>query len=72
MFHLGRAMNPSWPWAADTTLTFVISSHVGSELERFCDWLIVLTEGHVQLAGLAGGEGIGFVRRRQAASATWC
>jgi len=39
--------------AADTTLTFFISSHVVSELERFCDWLIVLAEGHVQLAGPA-------------------
>jgi ABC-2 type transport system ATP-binding protein len=39
--------------AADTTLTFLISSHVVSELERFCDWLIVLVGGHVQLAGPA-------------------
>ena len=39
--------------AADTTLTFLISSHVVSELERFCDWLIILAEGHVQLAGPA-------------------
>ena len=39
--------------AADTTLTFLISSHVVSELERFCDWLIILTHGHVQLAGPA-------------------
>ena len=39
--------------AADTALTFLISSHVVSELERFCDWLIVLTHGHVQLAGPA-------------------
>src|SRR5262249_50634454 len=28
-------------------------SHVVSELERFCDWLIVLSHGHVQLAGPA-------------------
>jgi ABC-2 type transport system ATP-binding protein len=41
--------------AADTTLTFLISSHVVSELERFCDWLIVLAGGHVQLAGPADG-----------------
>ena len=34
--------------------TFLISSHVVSELERFCDWLIVLSGGHVQLAGPAG------------------
>ena len=39
--------------AADAGLTFLISSHVVSELERFCDWLIVLTGGHVQLAGPA-------------------
>jgi ABC-2 type transport system ATP-binding protein len=39
--------------AADTTLTFLISSHVVSELERFCDWLIILAHGHVQLAGPA-------------------
>jgi ABC-2 type transport system ATP-binding protein len=39
--------------AADHALTFVISSHVVSELERFCDWLIVLAGGHVQLAGPA-------------------
>jgi ABC-2 type transport system ATP-binding protein len=37
--------------AADADLTFLISSHVVSELERFCDWLIVLSGGHVQLAG---------------------
>jgi len=39
--------------AADADLTFLISSHVVSELERFCDWLIVLASGHVQLAGPA-------------------
>jgi ABC-2 type transport system ATP-binding protein len=37
--------------AADTGLTVLIASHVVSELERFCDWLIVLTGGRVQLAG---------------------
>jgi ABC-2 type transport system ATP-binding protein len=37
--------------AADTGLTVLISSHVVSELERLCDWLIVLTGGQVQLAG---------------------
>jgi ABC-2 type transport system ATP-binding protein len=36
-------------------LTFLISSHVVSELERFCDWLIILAGGHVQLAGPADG-----------------
>jgi ABC-2 type transport system ATP-binding protein len=40
--------------AADTALTVVISSHVVAELERFCDWLIILAGGHVQLAGPAG------------------
>ena len=39
--------------AAGTGLTVIISSHVVSELERFCDWLIVLAGGHVQLAGPA-------------------
>ncbi len=34
--------------AADNALTFLISSHVVYELERFCDWLIVLAGGHVQ------------------------
>lgn len=41
--------------AADTTLTFLISSHVVSELERFCDWMIILAYGRVQLAGPADG-----------------
>jgi len=39
--------------AADNGLTVIISSHVVSELERLCDWLIVLASGHVQLAGPA-------------------
>jgi ABC-2 type transport system ATP-binding protein len=39
--------------AADAELTFLISSHVVSELERYCDWLIILVGGHVQLAGPA-------------------
>ena len=39
--------------AAGTGLTVIIASHVVSELERFCDWLIVLTGGRVQLAGPA-------------------
>ena len=39
--------------AADNTLTFLISSHVVSELERFCDWLIILAHGQVQLSGSA-------------------
>jgi ABC-2 type transport system ATP-binding protein len=40
---------------ADTDLTFLISSHVVSELERICDWLIILASGHVQLAGPTDG-----------------
>ena len=39
--------------AAETGLTVIISSHVVSELERLCDWLIILTGGRVQLAGPA-------------------
>jgi ABC-2 type transport system ATP-binding protein len=39
--------------AASTGLTVLISSHVVAELERFCDWLIVLSRGHVQLSGPA-------------------
>ena len=40
--------------AAETGLTVIISSHVVSELERLCNWLIVLSGGHVQLAGPTG------------------
>jgi len=36
---------------ADGGPTVIIASHVVSELERFCDFLVVLTKGHVQLAG---------------------
>jgi len=39
--------------AVGTGLTIIMSSHVISELERFCDWLVVLAHGHVQLAGPA-------------------
>jgi ABC-2 type transport system ATP-binding protein len=39
--------------AAEVGLTVLIASHVVSELERLCDWLIVLTAGRVQLAGPA-------------------
>jgi ABC-2 type transport system ATP-binding protein len=50
--------------AAETGLTVIISSHVVSELERLCDWLIVLAAGHVQLAGptddLIARYGMGF------------
>jgi ABC-2 type transport system ATP-binding protein len=37
--------------AADSGLTVVIASHVISELERLCDWLLVLTGGLLRLAG---------------------
>jgi ABC-2 type transport system ATP-binding protein len=39
--------------AAEVGLTVLIASHVVSELERLCDWLVVLTGGQVQLAGPA-------------------
>jgi ABC-2 type transport system ATP-binding protein len=39
--------------AAGTGLTVLIASHVVSELERLCDWLVVLAGGHVQLTGPA-------------------
>jgi ABC-2 type transport system ATP-binding protein len=39
---------------AGTGLTVIIASHVVSELERLCDWLIVLTSGQVRVAGPAG------------------
>ncbi len=41
--------------AAGEGLTVIISSHVVAELERLCDWLIVLAGGRVQLAGPAEG-----------------
>jgi ABC-2 type transport system ATP-binding protein len=37
--------------SADSGLTVIIASHVIAELERFCDWLLVLTNGRLQLAG---------------------
>jgi ABC-2 type transport system ATP-binding protein len=36
---------------AEGGLTVVIASHVISELERMCDWLLVLTGGRLQLTG---------------------
>ena len=36
---------------ADGGPTVIIASHVVSELERFCDFLVILAHGHVQLAG---------------------
>jgi len=40
---------------AGTGLTVIIASHVIAELERLCDWLLVLTGGRVQLAGPVDG-----------------
>jgi ABC-2 type transport system ATP-binding protein len=40
---------------ADQGLTVIIASHVIAELERLCDWLLVLTEGRLQLAGPVDG-----------------
>jgi ABC-2 type transport system ATP-binding protein len=37
--------------AAQDGLTVVFSSHVVAELERFCDYLVVLNGGRVQVAG---------------------
>jgi ABC-2 type transport system ATP-binding protein len=37
--------------SASTGLTVIIASHVISELERLCDWLLVLTGGRLRLAG---------------------
>jgi ABC-2 type transport system ATP-binding protein len=44
-------MRDVWAEAAETGLTVIIASHVVSELERLCDWLIVLNGGLVQIAG---------------------
>lgn len=37
--------------SAGSGLTVLIASHVVTELERVCDWLLVLTGGRLQLAG---------------------
>jgi ABC-2 type transport system ATP-binding protein len=37
--------------STQTGLTVIIASHVIAELERFCDWLLVLNDGRLQLAG---------------------
>jgi ABC-2 type transport system ATP-binding protein len=37
--------------AADGEVTVVLSSHVITDLERMCDYLIVLDRGRVQVAG---------------------
>ncbi len=36
---------------AETDLTVVLSSHVVSDLENTCDWLVVLNGGRVQVSG---------------------
>ena len=36
---------------AETGMTVLLSSHLLADLERVCDYLIVLARGHVQLAG---------------------
>ena len=36
---------------AEDGISVVFSSHVVAELERVCDYLVVLAEGHVQMAG---------------------
>jgi ABC-2 type transport system ATP-binding protein len=40
---------------AGTGLSVIMASHVISELERLCDWLLVLTGGRLQLAGPVDG-----------------
>jgi ABC-2 type transport system ATP-binding protein len=40
---------------ADTGLTVIIASHVIAELERLCDWLLVLTAGRLQIGGPVDG-----------------
>jgi ABC-2 type transport system ATP-binding protein len=37
--------------SAETGLTVIMASHVIAELERLCDWLLVLAGGRLQLAG---------------------
>jgi ABC-2 type transport system ATP-binding protein len=37
--------------ATDTGLTVIIASHVVAELERLCDWLLVLNGGRLALTG---------------------
>jgi ABC-2 type transport system ATP-binding protein len=37
--------------AADDDMTVVLSSHLVADLERVCDYLVLLTDGRVQLAG---------------------
>ncbi len=41
--------------AAEQGLTVVVSSHVVAELERFCDYLVVIGQGRIQVAGEVDG-----------------
>jgi ABC-2 type transport system ATP-binding protein len=54
--------------SAETGLTVIIASHVIAELERVCDWLLVLAGGQLQLAGavddLLAGHAVLTVPRR--------
>ncbi len=38
-------------FTAEQTVTVVLSSHLIADLERVCDYLILLADGHVQLVG---------------------
>ena len=38
-------------FTAEQTVSVVLSSHLIADLERVCDYLILLADGHVQLAG---------------------
>jgi ABC-2 type transport system ATP-binding protein len=35
---------------SEAPMTLVLSSHIVGELERVCDWLVILTAAHVQLS----------------------
>jgi ABC-2 type transport system ATP-binding protein len=58
--------------SVETGLTVIIASHVIAELERLCDWLLVLAGGRLQLAGavddLLAGHAVLTVPRRTADS----
>jgi ABC-2 type transport system ATP-binding protein len=57
--------------SAGSGLTVIIASHVIAELERVCDWLLVLNGGRLQLAGsvddLLAGHAVLTVPRATAA-----
>jgi ABC-2 type transport system ATP-binding protein len=38
-------------FTAEHTVSVLLSSHLVADLERVCDYLILLAEGHVQLSG---------------------